>query len=607
MYRSVDGGATFTEWGTPLAGSNPTWVQEDPFVENSVFVLAGRYMKHSTAPSAPGTSWAILFTGPENAVARTMIRGKSGALTWVAFTGTFSGSPLQRVEGSVPAIFPALSPVVSQIRALALDDSDTPTLYAWDSEGRCFAVDAEAGGVVQRVNGNLAAGETAQHAVHDLNQPIVYLATFGASQGSVKKYLTVIDRLLTFRAGASGQQAHMVGLASKFTRVNARIVAGSWGGTGANALMYYDPDLGWVGRGAGLPSGWYWYRVVANPFNPAEWVAYGQPSVASNQWQTSLSEFETPIVNDRLEVNGQSPVWRTTDAGATWSQVWITMPADHASPAPYAADLTRHTFLDFSPAAAGRLIMAFLYPVGPSAYNQNMRVGIVDAPIAAAMTATGMPLTPGATTNGANAKIFGFAVGERGDVVVSLWASHWPAMIATKAQGESVWAATVSVSVGNMNGFPDTLALSRALVLPTSYTPDYRANPFGAGAWPSQITGTPGYAANPTLIAALADETYHVAVSSGNLGSDYTFWKITNPITSPVATKTRDTTYFYDGVKWMRAGRQTRRALAARTGDRFNDGGNNNLTLVYDGVAWANLPGPAGVTLSYGIEVLDYE
>ena len=69
VYRSNDGGATFTAWSTLPA--TVVDIIEDPALDNSVFVLAGPHMYQSIGPSA---SWAVFYAGPSGATARRWSR-----------------------------------------------------------------------------------------------------------------------------------------------------------------------------------------------------------------------------------------------------------------------------------------------------------------------------------------------------------------------------------------------------------------------------------------------------------------------------------------------------------------------------------------------------
>jgi hypothetical protein len=315
LSRSIDGGATWASWGTLPASVSA--ILEDPAVLNSVFVLAGADMLHATTDT-PGTGWATLYAGPSGATARHLVRGESGATTWVSYTGTFIGSPLQRVEGPISATFPVgTSPAVAEIRALALS-LDERTVYAWDGQGRGWAV-ASATGIATAITATLAAGETAQHALADPDDPIVYLATFGASAGTTYKYFPLADVLGAFYVpDAAGQQAHRIGLGGPPASALEVLILTDGATPGG---VWHQVNGAWVLKYSGLPSGWRWLHVAVSPFSPSTtWLIQGYKVSAG---VTRSGGF--------IRSDGHPVLWITTDAGATWAGIPM---ADDGTPGP---------------------------------------------------------------------------------------------------------------------------------------------------------------------------------------------------------------------------------------------------------------------------------
>lgn len=308
LYRSTDKGATFALWGTLPSSIND--ILEDPAVVSSVFVLAGANMYHATTET-PGSSWTILYAGPTGATARYLVRGQSGATTWICYTGTFTGSPLQRVEGPITALF---DPQPDEIRAIALSD-DEQTVYAWDGDGLGWTVD-NATGVATANGADLGAGETAQDAAMSEYAPIVYLATFGATEGTIYKYLPLLDAaaLFTFYTPASGRQAHRIGVGGPGVLNDVELLMTTYGVSGGG--VYHKP-VGtslWTLKSTGLPSGWYWWTVSVDPFNPDRWLLFG----------TADSTGGFAPAGGVYKSGGEHIVWITEDAGATWTACPIT-------------------------------------------------------------------------------------------------------------------------------------------------------------------------------------------------------------------------------------------------------------------------------------------
>lgn len=253
LYLSLDEGETFAAWGTLPA--TIVDVLEDPALPFSVFVLSGNTMYQSTSATNPGTAWVPLYVGPTGATARQLVRGLSGATTWVAYTGTFTSSPLHRVEGPLTVAFPVdVSPLVTEIRAIAMNDAETE-LYAWDQEGRIWIVDAQTGVGPTLSTQSHDASETVQHALHDPDHPIVYVATFGASAGITYKYFPLVDTLLPFYTPAAGQQAHRVGLSGESTAPETSFPSKIESSLALNLGSAGTPPSGWEQPAYGT-SGW---------------------------------------------------------------------------------------------------------------------------------------------------------------------------------------------------------------------------------------------------------------------------------------------------------------------------------------------------------------
>lgn len=330
VYYSTDGGATFTAYGTPAAGQDVRDIIEDPALDFSVFCLAGADMYQALGSPV----WGVFYAGPAGATARWMQRSRDGTVTWICYTGTFSGSPLQRVEGPISVSFPVVTPAVSEIRTIALMDAldpAAPTLVATDQENRIWTLDGLTGLSVTQSAATYPAGSIVQHAQQSYQAPLVYLADFDSAAtgtGAVRKFFPKLDSLLLFREGAAGRQAHMVGLASRNRSARGivlRIPLVFASGTSADQLWICDTGV-WSAKA--LPElGQTWTRIVANPFNYRKLLLM--------RWTYN---------NNRL--------WYSDDFGDSWTSVYQNLPFrfDQGHPAlewsdrdPNAWISTRHT------------------------------------------------------------------------------------------------------------------------------------------------------------------------------------------------------------------------------------------------------------------------
>ena len=466
LYASTDAGVTFSLWGTLPATVNA--VLEDPAVRNSVFVLAGADMLHSTL-ATPGTAWSVLYAGPSGATARHLVRGASGATTWICYTGTFVGSPLQRVEGPISVTFPVVSPAVAEVRAIALSP-DELSLYAWDAQGRTWRMGGQDGLSVTQGATSLAAGETAQHALHDPDDPIVYLAAFGTTAGPVYKYFPLADRLSAFYTPASGRQAHRVGLGAA-PRLATELLILTDGATPGG--VWHQTAAGWVLKNSGLPSGWRWLQVAVSPFNPDDWLILGY-KVASG-----FTRGGGVITSD-----GSAILWRTTDAGASWSAVPLANPSQNS------ASVLQTPLTGICPqigyTSTGRLFFA------------DMIFGSTDYGILWSGTAS---LAVQAVAGLANIAIYGVIAGTDGEIVIALNSSPTAQVIRYVPEGGATWLSGSTSALGLTSAVGAALALGRVnltrrvVVGRVGYkvAQDYRANPVSAEVLTSDRTLAIGY------------------------------------------------------------------------------------------------------------------
>lgn len=323
VQRSIDGGMTFTSWGAPLPGTDVRCIIEDPALDNSVFAAAGADIYQSLGDGAPG--WGVLYAGPVGATARWFVRSEDGTITWVAYTGTFSGSPLQRIEGPLGVTFPVVSPAVSEIRALDLSDMVSPTapvLLAADQEARLWRIDALTGLSIVQSAEAMPAGTIVQHMVHSRQAKLVYLADFDSvtsGTGAVRKWLYEADILLPFQPLATGQQAHMVGIIGR-PQIAAqglilKLPFGQFSGglpTAGNRLWIYDAQANtWTGKAIPLidETQMQWIQVLSNPLNYRELLIYAYGNGNRIYYSPDFGDSWELVLSDAPQRFDQSVPW----------------------------------------------------------------------------------------------------------------------------------------------------------------------------------------------------------------------------------------------------------------------------------------------------------
>lgn len=316
IYRSTDGGVTGTAMAKPNAGTDVSWLIEDPVVDNSVFAACGADLFNATDPTA---GWAVLYPGPVGATARQFVRSRDGQVTWVCYTGTFTGGAAQRVETGAEADIAA-----TEIRTLALDKDAssllaTLTLIDADDPANIYHVDGLTGLSAVLSPATFPAGATVMHMLADPESPVYYAADFdsiASGTGAIRKLIA--DQLLLMRSGATGVQYHMLGFGAP-VRTPTQIVLGSTGAaTDGGGIWWFNGT--WTLTKPG-PTDWRWTWVSVNPFNTAEWLALGNSA-------TGFASKFSVAAGGKIVANGSadSPLWYTNDSGTTWTEIVIMHP-----------------------------------------------------------------------------------------------------------------------------------------------------------------------------------------------------------------------------------------------------------------------------------------
>lgn len=308
LYRSTDGGATKTAMVKPASGTNITWIIEDPVVDNSVFCLAGANLYHATDPTS---GWTVLYSGPGGSTARQFVRSRDGQVTWVCYTGAPSGEAAQRVEtGAVADV------AVTAFRTLALDrnaSKDAATLYLIGAQASpaIYSVDGLTGLSAFTSSQTFPSGTTVQHMLADPEVDVIYTADFdsvAASQGALRKYFTLSDRLMLWKSLAAGQQGHMLGFGGPNTQVRGTIILLPYAASGAaDKIWFGDIATGtWTGKTPPEASK-KWYSCRVNPFDTNKLLLFRRPRDADNE----------SAVNNAL--------WYSSDGGDNWTNVWTNI------------------------------------------------------------------------------------------------------------------------------------------------------------------------------------------------------------------------------------------------------------------------------------------
>lgn len=547
VQRSTDGGTTWSTMGT--APASVRQILEDPALNNRLFALAGANFITS---ADGGANWSTFYAGPSGATARWFVRSESGTITWVCYTGTFTGSPLQRIEGSLAATFTAASPAVAEVRAIALTDGyepGAPRLVAFDADGRTWVGDAETGVLTE--GPALPADAVAQHAAASRRAPIVYLADFDSVSvgvtGALRKLLIADGNqaLLPWRLGPSGRQYHMVQLAAEARTAVYSLLVGTKGLT-PGGIYVRSTSGAWTLTNSGLPSAWDWEAIVASPFSTAEWLVIGRPTGSTaDTVTTSSAPYEVEI-----DGTGYSPFWLTTDGGATYTEYRVTSGARGYANAFIANDDRRATYTSQGEIAVK---VELAETVGGNIYLDIWRGGtqVVHEDV-------------GTRPNGFNGS------GTGGDLLVTYSDSAGTTFYRGYIPGTGTGLTGFTTSAFRTSLFRDAGGSSAAFSLVSTSVlryDDYRASGSGTTI-ASGLTGLANF-------RALADAAYLIATAG--------VVQIADPTGTPSVSTVRSGTY---NPNMGRSDQGAQQFLLVRTGTTLE---------VWDGSGWAQIPAPTGL------------
>lgn len=252
-----------------------------------------------------GASWALLHTFD------TAWRMAAGFDLNLA-SGLNDAAPLSAEEDAAPTVPGG----VTHVRALTFGWR-TKALYAADDAANLYATDATLASLTDTAD-DAPAG--VNHMIRSGNlDGIVYLACGdGTGDNGAAKWIPGTKAPFFIRRSGS-RPTYMVGYGPAHARdVVAQLLIPTTHNVTPGGVYHYVPGVGWTLKNGGLPSGWNWNIVVANPFDAREWLMYGNTTSAPSVDQMIVSGSVVYAAGTTT-----SPLWHTTDAGLTWSPVTL--------------------------------------------------------------------------------------------------------------------------------------------------------------------------------------------------------------------------------------------------------------------------------------------
>lgn len=570
LWLSIDDGMTWTKLHTFVAAVND--VAESPAQPGEMTICSGPSLWHTYDN---GASWEALITGTGTALrfAAGHVAGQDQA-----FCGFDDGS----VQSTAGVTFPLPTAAAIRGMTLSLDATelyiftDSTTAYVWTPEGGIIA--------------GPATGTATNRAIRSGSGQWVYVATDGALQKWIARQAAYDVRLMT-----SPQRALAVGYGSVGAPIlpppppaMIEVLCGT-DRTTPGGIWHYVPGAGWSLKNNGLPEGLMWRWVAASPLNPDHWLALGRGTGGGY-------EDRHPVLDGTVRMAGgdafvqYSPLWITTDSGATWQEAPIQAPEAHWIEAIYSAEWSvttpgRWYMPCFSTLAAkhscvlsGDMLTPRSPWVDPDYWSRNewTTVGPDD------------DVLVGHNDGSLESGVSYFRQTPTGMISVP-WVGPEPEPLKPPEPApDKLWIDLTGVvgggrALGGVEGYRTPLFRNRFW-----YTKDYRLSPLKVVVYKDSFPG------HLVSLAATTDAIYVASSEAGLI-------KVTNLSEYPD---------FYDATletvegtpelnpKFVVSDRQTKTALAATLSTGSN-------LLVFDNTTWQGLPLPQGVrVISRAIEVI---
>lgn len=317
VWLSIDAAVTWTRLGN-VAVHPVNDIAESPFLAGQISAACG----DAVYQTFDGRHWAALIVG----IAGTALRFAAGLYGGVSYLyGGFSDGKLYRWQNDTGAYTLLGTLAGGEIRGLTLAIlkhelyafMSGPLTYAWD-----FSVEPSPG-----PEPGPDTPTATNYAIRSGTGTWVYLATDGA----LGKYFPR-DAYFDMRLLTSPQEGLRIGYGAQGPIVAPPVVLGpvevylptnhfsSLGG-----VWHYVPASGWTRQLGGLPTSIDWWWIAASPFDPNVLAVIG----TAVPYIGYPDQFSNDTTNHLVKgSNGKSPVWISTNGGATWTEAPCRAPTE---------------------------------------------------------------------------------------------------------------------------------------------------------------------------------------------------------------------------------------------------------------------------------------
>lgn len=286
-----------------------TWTKHSQFSGPINDVSASPFNANEITISSGAAVWKT-FGGPLETIlvsaTATALRHAAG---FDALYGGFSDGTIQRrsnVDGTYQTI---TLPTAAQIRSLTLA-VEREELYIFTDSTATYIWTPTTG-----LRSGPSAGAAANRAIRSFAAGFVYLATNDA----LKKWFP-LGQTYELRAMTTPRQCLAVGYSSTRRRqlpaVAVELVQPPYAASGAQDKIWYYLDGLWLERTPPLP-GRRWQGIVASGTQGNDWLIWGFKSANATP-NYAIEGGEIVSSGDH-----QPAIWRTQDAGLTWTAVHV--------------------------------------------------------------------------------------------------------------------------------------------------------------------------------------------------------------------------------------------------------------------------------------------
>jgi hypothetical protein len=303
-----DGGTTWAVLHDFASEGSVLDCQSSPANVNELRVLVGT---KEYASFNGGTTWTALVTGAAGSVARAIASAPWGHA--VAYSGTIAPADsikfeegyglfwLDVAEGDRPITgLGAITPLINAQGFVAAEDGR----LVRDGTLPALILQADAG------------GSNVYRFLWDGVQFVATLLPMTTAAGPGK----LINQADAYPIDSTS--ATQIGYGGLATPISTKFeILRPTAGVSPGGVQHYVNGTWTLKGGGGLPSGMYWVAAIASPFNPDQWLAWGDTVAVPSLRYASGGRL---VCAD----GATNPLWYTADAGATWVAVPLTDGSD---------------------------------------------------------------------------------------------------------------------------------------------------------------------------------------------------------------------------------------------------------------------------------------